>query len=450
MDGRDTIAALATATGPGAVTILRLSGPGAFSILARLCPGPSPAPRELVLRPVIDPATGELIDRALVVRFPAPASFTGEDVAEIQAHGGALLADALLSAALAAGARAARPGEFSRRAFEGGRLDLAQAEGLAELISAGSEAGLRAARALFGGELSREVGALLERLEGLQARLEALIDFPEQSGALDEEALARDLAALRARLGALHRSHAEGRRRREGARVLLVGAPNVGKSSLFNALVGHARAIVHAEPGTTRDAVEGRLELHGLGVTLVDSAGVREAPGEVEAEGVERTRRALEAADLILWVQDLGEEAPADPATAQLLGQVGEGQRILPVGNKRDRAGEGASHPLPVSALTGEGLGALREALAGALGAAGEGSGGEAGVVLTLARHEAAAGIALEALEQAEALRAAGGGLDALSEELGEARRQLAGILGRIALPEALLDRIFGDFCLGK
>ncbi|MFY1828179.1 GTPase [Myxococcus fulvus] len=298
-----TIVALATAPTAGAVGILRLSGPAALEVGRRLAPGipAEPTPRHAYLAAFVD-AQGRALDEGLFLYFRAPASFTGEDVVELQAHGSPRLLQLLLARALEDGlARLATPGEFTRRAFLNGRIDLTRAEAVADLVAADSESAVRAAAAGLSGALSGRVRALEEPLRALHADLEGVLNFPDEAEGADEDAEAR-VQALRAQAEALLAEAGHGRLVRRGARVALFGPVNAGKSTLFNRLVGEARALVDDEPGTTRDALEARVEWSGLGVTLFDTAGLRETPGRVEALGIARTRELLSGVDLAVLV----------------------------------------------------------------------------------------------------------------------------------------------------
>ncbi|WP_342377629.1 tRNA modification GTPase [Myxococcus stipitatus] len=298
-----TIVALATAPTAGAVGIIRLSGPAALEVGRRLAPGvpPSPTPRHAYLASFVD-AHGRVLDEGLFLYFRGPASFTGEDVVELQAHGGPRLLRLLLERTLEEGlARLATPGEFTRRAFLNGRIDLTRAEAVADLVAADSESAVRAAAAGLSGALTGRVRALEEPLRDLHADLEGVLNFPDEAEGADEDAASR-VQALRAQAEALIAEAGQGRLVRRGARVAMFGPVNAGKSTLFNRLVGEARALVDDEPGTTRDALEARVEWNGLGVTLFDTAGLRETPGRVEALGIARTRELLSGVDLAVLV----------------------------------------------------------------------------------------------------------------------------------------------------
>ena len=435
-----TLAALATAPAAGAVGILRLSGPAALEVGRLLAPGvpASPTPRHAYLAAFVD-ADGTALDEGLFLYFRAPHSFTGEDVVELQAHGGPRLLRLLLARALAHPAvRPAGPGEFTRRAFLHGRLDLTRAEAVADLVAADSEAAVRAAAAGLSGALSSRVAALETPLRALHADLEGVLDFPEEAEGADADAAPR-LAGLRAEAEALLAEAGRGRLVRRGARVALYGPVNAGKSTLFNRLVGEARALVDEEPGTTRDVLEARLEWDGLGITLLDTAGLRPTPGRVEALGIARAREALGTVDLAVLV------LPPGAGEAEARGWLAEaGDRpVLRVAGKCDMAHARGDEPA-VSGLTGEGVEALRAQVLGRLW----GGGAPGAVALVSERHADALRRAAEALGRAgEALAAST--LEAVSGEVGLALEALGEVSGTCA-SEALLDAIFERFCIGK
>jgi tRNA modification GTPase len=445
----DTIFAVATARGRAGVAILRLSGPAAAKVCRCLTGRPPPPPRRASLRRLHDPADGGLLDQALVLWFPGPDSQTGEDMLELQTHGspGVLGALADILAAIP-GLRPAEPGEFARRAFHGGRLDLTAIEGLADLVAAETRAQVRQAARQLDGALGRLYEAWREALLQALARLEAEIDF-----AAEEEVPAGMLAVIRPeieRLTAAIAAHltdgGRGERLRDGLRVAILGPPNAGKSTLLNLLAQRDVAIVAATPGTTRDVLEVPLDLAGLPVTLVDTAGLRAAVDDVEAEGVRRARRQAAEADLRLLLVDGGCWPALDPETAALIDD-----QALVVVSKVDLgsvpapalvAGRAA---LRLSCRTGEGVTAVLEALAGraaAMLAVG------AEPVLTRARHRSALQAAAEALGRFLAADRETD-LALLAEDLRLASRALGRITGKVGV-EDLLDRIFGEFCIGK
>jgi len=441
-----TIAALATAPAAGAVGILRLSGPAALEVGRALAPSvpAEPTPRHAYLAAFVD-AEGRTLDEGLFLYFRAPHSFTGEDVVELQAHGGPRLLRLLLGRVLEDGrVRPARPGEFTRRAFLNGRLDLARAEAVADLVAADSEAAVRAAAAGLSGALSERVRALEDPLRALHADLEGVLNFPDEAEGADAEA-GRRVAALRAEAQALLAEAGRGRLVRRGARVVLYGPVNAGKSTLFNRMVGEARALVDDEPGTTRDVLEARVEWEGLALTLLDTAGLREAPGRVEALGIARTREALTGADLAVLVLPPGvSSAEAEAWTREagttpvlhVAGKCDVEPTPVPVATKET--------PLRVSGLTGEGIEALRTTVLTRLW----GGGTPSAVALVSERHADALRRACEALARAE--EASGvSTLEVVSGEVGLALEALGEVSGT-HVSEALLDAIFQRFCIGK
>jgi tRNA modification GTPase len=450
----DPIVAIATAPGRGAVGIVRLSGRDLRAVIASVC-GTSLQARCATLLPFLD-ADGTAIDRGLALHFPAPHSYTGEDVLELQAHGGPVVLQLLLARCLQAGAdiglRVAEPGEFTERAFLNGKLDLAQAESVADLIDASTEAAARSAGRSLAGEFSRRISDLAARVVRLRTLVEATLDFPEEEidfleqadarGQLDAIVVAIDGVLAQARQGALLR---------DGMQVVLAGQPNVGKSSLLNALAGAELAIVTPIPGTTRDKVSQAIQIEGVPLHIVDTAGLRElgASGdEVERIGIARSWQAIAEADAVLLLHDLtragepGYEAGND-AIARRLREHGVA-RVLNVHNKADAA-PAPPGALAVSARTGAGLDILRRAL---LERVGWQSSGAEGVFIARARHlqtlERARGNLLGAREQLVAQA-----LDLLAEELRLAHAQLGEITGAFGA-EQLLGEIFARFCIGK
>jgi tRNA modification GTPase len=451
----DTIAAIATPPGEGGIAIVRVSGSEAFPIAERLFRrrGSKPFRSHCAsFGAIVDPATGEPLDRALLLPFRAPHSYTGEDVVEFHCHGSPYLLRRVLELVWREGARPAEPGEFTLRAFLNGKLDLAQAEAVADLIRARSEAQLRSALTLHEGALSRQVHTLAGEVLRLLATVEAHIDFSEEIGELDPHTLAPALESLLQRLDSLLQGARAGRILREGARVAIVGRPNVGKSSLLNALLGEERAITTDIPGTTRDTLEENLIVGGVPIVILDTAGLRESADVVERIGVERARRAAERADLILFVYDL--TAPDWEADRALLQTLPANMPKLLVGNKVDAAAptqaQRAQSVFPdtllISALTGAGLETLREAILSALELQRI---GEETPTLTHQRHIQAVETAKRALEQArEALRQ-GYPPDLIAVDLRTAWLALGAITGETA-DETLVQRIFRDFCIGK
>lgn len=439
-----TIFAPATAPGRAALAVVRISGPGTGDALTALA-GTLPAPRRASLRR-LRRADGGVIDEALILWFPAPASYTGEDCAELHLHGGLAVVDAAVEALAALGLRLAEPGEFTRRAFQNGRLDLAQAEAVADLIDAETTAQARQALDQLGGGLSRRYDAWRELLIESLAVLEAAVDFPDED--LPEDVAARARPHLEELLGALQAALADadrGRRVREGYRVALIGAPNAGKSSLLNALAGREAAIVTATPGTTRDVIEVPLVLAGYKALLADTAGVRDTAEAIEAEGVRRARAWAEGADLRLWVVDASDSA-GHWREAAGLARSGD----LLVLNKSDlargadarEASAGDLESLAVSVASEAGVTALRAWLEARVVAALSGAEFPAATRLRHADslREAADRVA-RALDQAEPELAA--------EDVRLAARALERVSGRVD-PEAVLDRVFSSFCIGK
>ncbi|MGE4480307.1 tRNA uridine-5-carboxymethylaminomethyl(34) synthesis GTPase MnmE [Acidocella sp.] len=413
----------------GAVATLRLSGPESFRIMRDMT-GTPPPPRHAGLRRLRH--GGKLLDEALVVMFPAPRSFTGEDVAEISIHGGRAVQAAVSEALVALGARPAEPGEFSRRAFETGRMDLLQAEAMADLIAAETQA--QREQALEGG-VHEACAAWRESLRQLMARQEALIDFPDEDLPPEvEEALRAGIAALRDEMQAALYAAPAAERLREGLEFVILGAPNAGKSTLLNALAGEEVAIVSELPGTTRDAVGARVDLGGVPVRLTDTAGLRETGDVIEAEGVRRARARAERADFVILVAGPGGNFAPAPAGAAVLRVRTKAD--LPV-DLADAAGE-----LCVSAKTGAGLAALRARLVDEARTLTDNKGAAA---LARPRQVACVRDAVMALEMALALEEP----ELRAEELRAAAQGLARLAGGIGVEE-ILDAVFSGFCIGK
>lgn len=427
------IFALATGAGRSAVAVMRLSGAGCGALVMALV-GRLPEPRRASLRVLRH--DGVALDRALVLWFPGAASYTGEDSAELHLHGGPAVIAAVAEALAALGARPAEPGEFTRRAFLNGKLDLTAAEGIADLVAAETEAQRRQALRQAEGALATRHAEWAARLTRLLARQEAFIEFEEEDLPADLDArVASDAGELRGEMAALLEDGARGEKLREGLAVAILGAPNAGKSSLLNALAGRDAAIVSARAGTTRDVVEVRLILAGVPVTLADTAGLREAADEIEAEGVRRALARAEAADLRLLV--FAADAMPDAATLAL-----RGPDALLVMNKADLDGAAVEGAIAVSARTGEGLAMLRARLEEAAAAR---AGLSDAAMLTRPRHRAALREAVEWLD-----RLPDAGLPELrAEALRGALRGLSRLTGRVDV-EQVLDLVFGEFCIGK
>ena len=443
----DVISAIATASGRAAIGIVRLSGPRLSRFMQPLF-GRSIAPRSVVLTDFLD-SSGRALDTGIALFFPGPRSFTGEDVLELQAHGGPALLQALLRRCITLGARVAQPGEFSKRAFLNGKLDLAQAEGIADLIEATSEAAARAAMRSLKGEFSQEIVALVSELTALRSRVEASIDFPEEDTPIlhQDRWVARDLQGLQNRLTAIQMRSASGSLLREGVQIVLIGLPNVGKSSLLNRLAGDEVAIVTEVPGTTRDIVRSQVLLDGMTIQLIDTAGLRETRDPVEKLGIERTRKAVQDADLLLLIDDAGRANRLDEDWN--LAEIPANTRRIRVLNKIDLAGRhpvrrerGAYTEVEVSAKTGAGVELLRSAILEAAGRLPE----IEGVFLARERHLDALARAGTHLQNAKSSLHQ---LDLAAEDLRIAQQALSEITGEFTADD-LLGEIFSKFCIGK
>ena len=430
----DTIFAPASGAGTAAIAVLRVSGPGSHAIVVKLCHA-VPTPRLASLRALRDGA-GELLDRAVVLWFPAPGSYTGEDSAEFHLHGGRAVLDGVAEALVAAGARPAEPGEFTERAFLNGRIDLLEAEGIADLIAAETSAQRGQALRQMDGGLGGIYRQWADRLLLLLARQEALIDFPDEDIPASVAAhIEAEIAALAREMRAHLDDGARGERLRNGLVFAVIGPPNAGKSTLINALAGREVSIVSAQPGTTRDIIEARVILGGGPVTLLDTAGLREAAEAVEAEGVRRARARARRADFVIALTDV----TAAPLPPPELGDV----PMLRVLNKADMLQEGVPLDcLAISALTGAGVDRLREDLDSIARRLTNASGPPA---LTRARHRAAVGRALESIESARIAPLA----ELRGEDLRLAVQSLGRLTGAVGV-EDVLDSVFRQFCIGK
>ena len=438
MSTADTIYALASGAAAGAVAVLRLSGPGTCEAVKRLA-GSLPPPRRASLRRLRAP-DGEILDHALVLWFPGPASYTGEDAAELHLHGGRSVIAGVMEALTAVGLRQAEPGEFTRRAFLHGKMDLTAAEGIADLVAAETAAQRRQALHQADGGLAKLYGGWAERLARLLAHQEAAIEFAEDGLPTDLDAKARAGAGeLRAEIEAHLADARRGELLREGLVFAIIGAPNAGKSSLLNALVGREAAIVSARAGTTRDIVEARLDLAGVPVTLSDTAGLREAGDEIEAEGIKRAERRAQEAQLVITV--FAADEPPDSETLRWVGP-----EALVLVNKCDLAPAPAViadvPAMAVSAREGIGLTTLRDLLAeAALRLTGAGQGNQ----LTRPRHRAALTEAVTLLAEAEEASLP----ELTAEALRAALFAIGRLTGRVGVEE-ILDIVFRDFCIGK
>jgi tRNA modification GTPase len=499
----DTIVAIATPPGRGGIGIVRLSGPGSLACALPLLAGAPavPHPRQTFFCRVVDPATRQPLDEVLVTWFAAPRSYTGEDVVEISAHGAPVLLLHLVHLLMEQGAQAAGPGEFTQRAFLNGKLDLTQAEAVRDLVEAETLGQAQLAARQLGGSLARSIAPSKQQLVTLIATLEAGIDFAEDdTPVLDEAAVAGTLARVREELARLAASFAQGRLLTQGLRIAVVGRPNVGKSSLFNRLVRHDRAIVTSEAGTTRDTVEERLTLAGIPIRLVDTAGLRQATSEAERIGIERSREAFADADLILLVLEATASGAAtasntlmnrvcaasglhtirdEPAKLELeLAQTAAGRPLIVVNNKADLlapqrlaskkpkkdtlpdpvASNGLSEAMaavlppgtPIiwtSAFSGEGVDLLEQAIVAQIDSTGAIFAGA--TMLTNTRQHAAVTAALAALDEALAANTNGLPHEMLLLDAYGALRALDTLTGTTT-PDDILHLVFSTFCIGK
>jgi tRNA modification GTPase len=441
----DTIVAAATPPGAGGVAIVRISGPQAEGIATKIL-GNLPPPRVASYKNFRG-ADGESIDAGIALYFPAPASFTGEPVVELHGHGGPLVVSLLVEATVALGARRAEPGEFTKRAFLNDKLDLVQAEAIADLINSGTAQAARAALRSLSGAFSTSVSALAEQLLQLRMYVEAAIDFPEDEvDFLADDVLQKRLAECSAAFDVLQQQATVGRVLRDGYRVVIVGKPNAGKSSLLNRLSGEDAAIVTEVAGTTRDILREQINIDGLAVELVDTAGLRSDPDRIEAEGIRRAREAMLSADAVLWLQDATE-----PAETELEEAVPDSVPVTVVRNKIDLSGDAPGRGgdddsiVNISATSGLGIDALREKIRQLAGYQDLGE----GAFTARRRH-------LDALRRAERHFAAGQQAlqeeragELLAEELRLAQQDLGEITGTVSSDD-LLGRIFSEFCIGK
>jgi tRNA modification GTPase len=447
MPATDTIAAIATPPGRGGIGIVRVSGPGTEAVVKGVA-GSAPAPR-IATRASFRDRAGNVIDQGLVLLFVAPHSYTGETVAELHGHGGPSVMRLLLARCTELGARIAEPGEFTKRAFLNGKLDLAQAESVADLIDAATATAARAAARSLDGEFSRDIHALVEALTELRVYTEATLDFPEEEiEFLREGDVVARLAAIRERLTRVQSRAKTGALLRDGLTVVLAGRPNVGKSSLLNCLAREEAAIVTPIPGTTRDPVERRVEIAGIPLTVVDTAGLRETADEVERIGIERTWSAIARADLALLLVDARDAGPGEEDRA-ILARLPSDLPTVIVHNKADRAGiapHAEGRDVWICARDGDGIDLVERAVLDAVGA----SEGTEETYLARERHVAALREAALHLDRAaEHVATSPPPIELFAEELRQAQDALASITGAFTADD-LLGAIFGRFCIGK
>lgn len=456
----DTIVAAATPPGKGAVAIVRLSGADATRIARALwhpIRGAAPRARQLSLGEIRDPHSGTLIDRAMCVFLPGPRSLTGEDIVELHCHGAPYIVRRIIAMAMAAGARMAEAGEFSRRAFLNGRMDLTEAEAVADLINVRSESALKQALEQLSGALTQRIGKLRDEIISIRALLEAEIDFADEGLSLpSKREIAARLAGLYQDVAALHDSFARGRLMRDGARAAIIGKPNAGKSSVLNLLLGTDRAIVTPVPGTTRDVIEDCVTLGPWSLVLQDTAGVRETGDEVERIGVERTLSHAGRAELLVAVFDASRPVEDDDARIIALCRGSAGLALLnksdlpAVLKPRDLVERGLAMPImEMSALRPEDGRPLRDELGRAIAMmAGADEGGD-DVAISRERHRNALAAALEALEAARGSVVGGMPPEIVAVDVATAADALGSITGEVGA-EDILDAVFREFCIGK
>lgn len=451
----DPIVAIATAPGRGAVGIVRVSGKDLSAVIAEVCRR-TLQPRYATYLPFLD-AAGDAIDKGLAVHFPAPHSYTGEDVLELQAHGGPVVLQLLLARCLQAQPelRVAQPGEFTERAFLNDKIDLAQAEAIADLIDASSEVAARSAARSMSGAFSAAVNALLAQLINLRMLVEATLDFPEEDIDFLQKADAKgQLNRLQSTLARIQQTATQGAILREGIKVVIAGQPNSGKSSLLNALAGAELAIVTPMAGTTRDKVSQLIQIEGVPLHVVDTAGLRDALDEVEKIGIERTWTEIESADAVLFLHDISQQNAIDyiAADARIMGaidlKIPKNVPVINVWNKSDTGvcSVAASGGLVISAKNGAGLPLLRQRLLETVGW----QSAPEGVFMARERHlRALASVDAELARASAQLQAAEPALDLLAEDLRQAQQHLGDITGKFTADE-LLGEIFSRFCIGK
>ncbi|MFH1874218.1 MAG: tRNA uridine-5-carboxymethylaminomethyl(34) synthesis GTPase MnmE [Pseudomonadota bacterium] len=456
MNNKDTICAIVTPPGTGGVGIVRISGGKAQEVLQKIWQGKVKVANfeshKMHLGHIQDPQSKNPVDNVLVVIMRAPHSYTGEDVVEISGHGGQMLLGRILASCQKAGARLAQPGEFTRRAFLNGKMDLAQAEAVADLIAANNESAARLALNQLEGKLSETISSLQEGLTNLRAFVEAAIDFPEEDiEFIKKEGVAEKLKVIASKLQTLISTYADGRLLKDGVKVAIIGKPNVGKSSLFNKLVGSARAIVHYSPGTTRDLVSETIQLEGVAFHLIDAAGIRDEGHEVEMIGIELAREQVKKADLIIRVVD-------EPKVEELKGL--DLQKTILCLNKIDlltseqktsylkNLGTDWYAVVSVSALEGKGLSDLQKALS-LFAVSGKNKGSQEGVVITSARHKQALKEAVVNISEAIKAVKENSSAEFIAEHLTQASGALGQIIGQVSTDD-ILNQIFSKFCIGK
>ena len=459
----DTIAAISTALGEAAISVVRVSGPQALAIAAQAFKLPSKlTPRLAHLVPVVD-STGNPLDHGLLLHFKSPASYTGEDVIEFHGHGGVLVTQRVLDRLLACGARAAEPGEFTQRAFLNGKMDLTQAEAVMDLIHAQSTLALRAANEQLGGAIGREATAMQQEIIPVLAHIEAFIDFPDEDISPETgAALVQRLDAVLERAQKLIATSEQGRILRHGARTVISGAPNVGKSSLLNALLGFERAIVSPTAGTPRDTIEEIIQVHGIPLRLVDTAGLRESSDDIERVGIQRTERELDRADLVIEVVDASQPAsaaqrlnlPASIANRRILilnktdlGLHADWSTVVPPLSDSGNRLAAEVKCVSVSCVTGAGIEPLRAAIRDVIATAGPLAADHP--IAINARHKAAFERAAERLLAAKTALECGEAPEFTALEIREALQALGDVIGQVDV-ERILDVIFSTFCIGK
>ena len=445
----DTIAAISTAVGEAAISVLRVSGPKALAVAARVFQTKRPI-TEMTVRTAHRTHAAEkdgcVVDEGLLLIFRSPASYTGEDVIEFQGHGGLLVTQKVLEALLKAGARAAEPGEFTQRAYLNGKMDLTQAEAVMDLIHAQSTLALRAAHEQLGGAIGKEANFLREELLPVLAHVEAYIDFPEEDISPDTgAALVAKMDLVLSRARRLIATSEQGRILRHGARTVICGEPNVGKSSLLNLLLGFERAIVSPTAGTTRDTIEEMIQVHGIPLKLVDTAGLRDSRDEIERVGIQRTQRELKRADLILEVVDASQ--PSTSAKRVELTPEAESRRLLLL-NKADLGvAAGWDSGLPISCTGSLGVESLRDAIREIILKAGPLMADHPVAINT--RHKTCFERVVQHVETARSALLASTAPEYIALDLREGLQALGEVVGQVDV-EQILDVIFSSFCIGK